>query len=424
MTSVAAPRLPALAIALRRHLAAPRYRIEPPHVPKSRQLFVDVSVIIRADQRTGIQRVVRALLGQLPAMVDPLVTVQPVFASKDHGYCRAEFAADGTVRNAAADPRGRQPVVPQSGDVFLGLDLAAHLLPHLEADLARWRRGGVAINVMVYDLLPLLHPEWFPPRTGRNFARWLGVLARQSDRCIAISCDVAGTLAEVLPALGYGPSPEVATIPLGFDLSASYPSYGMPADIIDLQAWLGRHRVVLSVGTVEPRKGHQQLLAALDRHWRTNPGSDVALLLVGRAGWKNGALQVAIREHPEQGKRLLWLEEVSDELLAKLYGEVAGLVAASHGEGFGLPPIEAAAQGTPVLARDIPVFREIGGPLFDYFDNDAPEPLAERIEDWLAAPRRPAAEAVAALPRWTDSARALARCLGLAPAHTAKGAAR
>jgi glycosyltransferase involved in cell wall biosynthesis len=399
------PALPALSSAVRRWLKAAAYRFEPSPVPLTRQLLVDVSVILRHDAGTGIQRVVRALLGQLAALAGPDLAVQPVFASRDHGFCRAVLQADGRVVNAAGHPRARQKVAVRDGDIYLGLDLAAHLLPRVETQLAQWRRSGVTIAIMVYDLLPLTDPDWFAPRTVRNFRRWLGVVARQSDRCICISGTVATALARAVPINGR--RPVITTIPLGADIAASQPSAGLAPEMASLRQWLARHQAVLSVGTIEPRKGHAPLLAAFSRLWHQQPDSEIGLLIVGRPGWKTSDLQQQLRDHPEQGRRLLWLDGASDELLAEAYAGSAGLVAASYGEGFGLPVIEALAHGTPVLARDLPVFREVGGDLLDYFDDDAPDALARRITAWLPVRRPPQPAAIAALPRWADSAAAL-----------------
>ena len=56
---------------------------------------------------------------------------------------------------------------------------------------------------------------------------------------------------------------------------------------------------------------------------------------------------------------MLWLEGISDEYLDKVYAASTCLIAASEGEGFGLPLIEAAQHKLPIIARDIPVFREV-----------------------------------------------------------------
>ncbi|MBB6227805.1 glycosyltransferase involved in cell wall biosynthesis [Polymorphobacter multimanifer] len=412
----APPQLFAATTQLRRRLRAGRYQFRAAPAPSNRQLLVDVSVIVREDAHTGIQRSVRALMGQLVQQPAALhgISVRPVFAARDHGYCYAHVGADGTLRpTAPGEPAGlRRRVEVRRGDVFLGLDLAANIMPHCELELAKWRRAGVSLNIMVYDLLPMTNPQWFAPRTVQNFRRWMGVLARQADRCICISDVVAGDLARRLSLAPRRRSVDIGTIPLGADLRSSQLTTGFPADISELRQWLNAGPVLLSVGTVEPRKGHDVLLDALDWHWQNDPHSKVKLLVVGRPGWKTESLQQRLRTHGEQGHRLRWLESASDELLAELYRSTAGLVSASRGEGFGLPLVEALVHGAPVLARDLPVFREIGGRWLDYFEDDTPAALSGRVMAWLVEARRPTAVAVAALPRWSDSAAALLKLLG------------
>ena len=408
-----APLLPAVGTWVRRSINARKFRFEAANAPARRQLLVDVSVIISGDAGTGIQRVVRALLGELTKLSRDDLFVQPVFATRNHGYCRARFYQDGTIAKLSREEGVLHPVSVRGGDIFLGLDLAAHLIPHLERDLQRWRRQGVSLNFLVYDVLPVLRPDWFPANTPSNIDRWLHVLARQADRCICISETVLADLADALRLRSSRSIPVLATIPLGWDLRASYPSRGLPENVQSIRTWLRHYSAVLSVGTIEPRKGYVQLLEAMTYHWDRNPDSTTGLIVIGRRGWKTDGLQDRLRTHPEHGKRLLWLDEATDELLAEIYPDAAGLVAASHGEGFGLPLIEAHAHGLPVLARDLPVFREIGGERFDYFDDDSPHALSERLGSWLSSPKRPPTNIADELPRWSDSAQALAACIGV-----------
>ncbi len=406
---------------LRRIWASRRFTFEPVQPAPSKLLLVDVSVIIQNDAQTGIQRVVRALLGQLNAMSLDGFTVLPVFATRDHGYCRAQMTMDGKFRPTGSQARSRQRVKPGAGDMFLGLDLAANILPHTEHEIARWRRQGVAINFFVYDLLPLKQPEWFGANTIRNFSRWIEVIARQADRCICISKAVGDTLAQELRARGLRNLPRIADIPLGSDLAATFPSTGLPANISELRDWVARHRVLLSVGTIEPRKGHRCVLQAMSEHWRSHPSDDLALLVIGKPGWKTEDLQAELRLHPEYGKRMFWLDYASDELLAEMYSSAVGLVAASRGEGFGLPLVEALAHGTPVLARDLPVFREIGGDRLRYFTDDSPTALAGSIKNWLRTKPDRGTMANSTFPTWKDSAVALLDALGIEATPTYVG---
>jgi glycosyltransferase involved in cell wall biosynthesis len=92
-----------------------------------------------------------------------------------------------------------------------------------------------------------------------------------------------------------------------------------------------------------------------------------------------------LRSHPELGKRLEWIDDAGDVELAHLYRSSTALIAASSAEGFGLPLLEAAGFGLPIIARDIPVFREIAGPHVTYFNGDDPLDLAESVEAFVQA---------------------------------------
>jgi glycosyltransferase involved in cell wall biosynthesis len=114
---------------------------------------------------------------------------------------------------------------------------------------------------------------------------------------------------------------------------------------------------------------------------------------VGKEGWVGlqpeqrrtlPQIMNMLENHPELGERLLWLPQVSDQYLQKIYGAVKCLLMASEGEGFGLPLIEAAAHHCPILARDIPVFREIAGPSATYFAGTQPQALSAAIANWLS----------------------------------------
>jgi glycosyltransferase involved in cell wall biosynthesis len=144
------------------------------------------------------------------------------------------------------------------------------------------------------------------------------------------------------------------------------------------------------VGTIEPRKGHLQTIAAFDALWAQ--GLDVNLVIVGKEGWIGlpddqrrtiPTIVATLRNHPQLGKRLFWLDGISDEYLERIYAASACLIAASEDEGFGLPLIEAAQHKLPILARDIPVFREVAGEHAYYFSGDKAGDLAMAARAWL-----------------------------------------
>jgi glycosyltransferase involved in cell wall biosynthesis len=135
------------------------------------------------------------------------------------------------------------------------------------------------------------------------------------------------------------------------------------------------------VGTLEPRKGHLQVLDAFECLWKED--KPINLVIAGKKGWMVDDLVERLSGHSELNKRLFWLQCISDEYLERVYAESTCLIAASYGEGFGLPLIEAAQYKLPIIARDIPVFREVAGEHAYYFPFEDTQELVSSIKDWL-----------------------------------------
>ena len=362
------------------------------------RILVDVSAIIRHDAQTGIQRVVRAVWSDLARRNQSEFQVLPVYATSTRGYCYAPatFLVDGGIELPAA------PVSVRPGDKFLGLDLAAHLLPKYRRQLKAWRTHGASIHLVVYDLLPLMRPDWFNAATTKHFRRWLEVLAEGADQAICISDQVARDLRQHLAKLRSDSPPAIGRLRMGCDIEASVPSIGTCGELKRILDQMRFRPAVLMVGTVEPRKGYDSALAAFEHLWRDRPTDAPDLVIVGKAGWKTTGLQEHISGHPERGRRLHWFNSMSDEGLCLLYGACRGLLMASRGEGFGLPLIEAAMHRRHVLARDLPVFREQNLPNVLYFTDDAPTALSDRLLELVSLGQNEASLAADLLPAWSE----------------------
>lgn len=348
-----------------------------------RQLLVDVSRIARQDAGTGIQRVVRGALAGLAKVAGETWDVRPVFATSrlSYRYAPDNFLSDVSLSDGP-------PVVVAPGDVFLGLDLSTRFICRYAPQLAEWKARGAKVSIVVYDLLPAAYPQWFNRRTSRHFRRWLWVVRRLSDSVLCISEDVAGELERFWQDQPWwrrrGPDPTVRLFRLGWDIEGSLPSPGNLESESEVLRWAAEAPTVLMVGTLEPRKGHAEALAAFERLWREDGDSAPRLLIVGRPGWKTRPLQKALEQHPMLGRKLYWSSSASDALLIDLYRRCAGVLVASRAEGFGLPVAEALNNARPVLVRNLPVFRMFAGPGLTTFDRDDPEHLSAAIARWLA----------------------------------------
>ncbi len=351
---------------------------------EKRTIFVDVSIIARRDAGTGIQRVVRAIWNELTQLPQSAFDIVPIAGSAKRRYRRIPktFLSEPVRKLPLAIGKAR--VRPKSGDWFLGLDLSSNVIPRNSRQLMRWKAKGVQIGVVVYDLLPMQRPDWFSVNVQTSYARWLDTLAGLADCLLCISSTVAGDMSAWL--LGHAQNrssePSVTAIRIGGLIASSTPTRGRPGNAEDILRWVRSGCTIMMVGTIEPRKGYDQAVSAFERLWDKDRTTQYQLLVIGRSGWKTEELQHSLARLEREQTRFRWLSDVSDEFLEELYDACAGLLMASRGEGYGLPLLEAAVYGKPILARDIPIFREVAptGTVF-FSGNDAAD-LEQAVVKW------------------------------------------
>lgn len=373
--------------------------------PSSRQLFIDISAVVQFDLKTGIQRVVRSILLSLIARPPAGFRIEPVYSyggNHPYHYARRFMLEMMGEAGIGADD---EAIVYKPGDVFLGLDLVMSITPSNQRILEEMRNQGVRVYFVMYDLLPLVIPHVFPYGTETEFRKFTTVLAQSADGVVCISRAVADEFDAWVKVHGAARQTplRIGYFHLGADISASAPSTGLPSNAEQVFAAIDARPTILMVGTVEPRKGHTQTVEAFDLLWKQNV--PVNLVIVGKAGWMMESLIKHVTDHPEADRHLFWLPGASDEMLSQLYEKSSALLAASIGEGFGLPLIEAAQHHLPVIARNLPVFREVSGEHAFYFDGEAPEDLANALKAWLALHGEDKAPQSSAMPwlSWAES---------------------
>jgi glycosyltransferase involved in cell wall biosynthesis len=247
--------------------------------------------------------------------------------------------------------------------------------------------AGVMRGVLIHDILPVRMPDVFPPGAEEDFRRWLHVV-------MTFEFAIATTESGAHDLMSWRTQQSLPAMPVTWShLGADFTTI-QPDDIShharELPETLKGRTYFLAVGTLEPRKGHGDIIDAFETLWRE--GSDACLVIVGKEGWT--ALPDTLRRtipdlvrrldsHPERGQRLLWLSQVDDQMLKTLYHHCAGLIGASLGEGFGLPIIEAAAAGAPLILRDIAVFREVTNQSAVFFNSYDGTSLTEVIRDMM-----------------------------------------
>jgi glycosyltransferase involved in cell wall biosynthesis len=294
------------------------------------------------------------------------------------------------------------------GDTLLGLDLDLLAVPSNAPLYQKLRALGVKVWFVVYDILCVRMPQHFVGPMEQYFKDWLPVIGL-ADGLACISQAVADDVREwyythPLPA---GRLPEIKAFHLGSDFAS--PDAKTAAERANsLTTLFGGRPTFLMVGTIESRKGHRQVLNAFDAMWKT--GKEINLALVGKAGWLVDDVVARLRHHPAARTRLFWFEGPSDEQLVAIYEASTCLIAASEGEGFGLPLVEAAHFGIPILARDLPVFREVVGDSATYFSGYSAGALESALLEWLERKKTGSVPTPQATPlSWRESTEQLTR---------------
>lgn len=220
--------------------------------------------------------------------------------------------------------------------------------------LAEARARGATVATCIHDLIPLDYPALVPSYLTREMAAGLPLAIAGSDILFSISrasaADIARYLAETRPE---APARTIGWFHLGM-----HPRQD-GGDVRDQFAlFLKGGSTFLSVASLLPHKAHEIALRAFERLWAE--GGDERYLIIGR---HYGPVPIVdrIRNHPLFGKRLFWVADASDAEVTFAYDHARALLQPSLVEGFGLPMIEAAAYGLPIIASDLPVFHEIVG---------------------------------------------------------------
>lgn len=329
------------------------------------RLLIDVSRLIwrwwSGRLPTGIDRVCLAYLARFGARADAVIQWRGrriVLAAADSRALMAVLLEGGPrFRRHLVAVLGRAlpralAVRPRRGALYLNIGHTGLDDPTLGDWIAR---HGLRAVYLVHDLIPIDTPEFCRAGEAEKHVRRMtnalasaaGIIGNSNATIVGLR-DFAGR--QRLPC-----PPMVAAWLAGDTLPAIAPSPPPAAS-----------PYFVSVGTIEGRKNHI-LLLRLWKRLAEGMGSEAPrLLLVGQRGWEaDHALAMLDRCAALEGA-VVELGRCDDAELARLLMGARALLMPSFAEGFGMPVIEALQLGTPVIATDLPVFREIAGAIPTY----------------------------------------------------------
>jgi O-antigen biosynthesis alpha-1,2-rhamnosyltransferase len=239
--------------------------------------------------------------------------------------------------------------------------------------------SGATVIPVIYDLIPLLYPDYCDDEHLLNFFRAFRKLVNIASGIIAISANTRKDVVEYLQRF----YPEKVVFTDFFCLGADFEEKNLVPLEIKIRPGFEKFLhdpFFLMVGTIEPRRAHAVVLTAFEKLWEN--GDSSRLCIVGKVGWKCADIQKKMSASPYRDRFLFVWHDVNDHELGLLYQRARGVILASFTEGFGLPMVEAMRYGRPVIASDIPIFREIAGSYPTYFRVGDSDDLEQAIRNF------------------------------------------
>lgn len=346
---------------------------------------------LAADDAVPLFALVRTRLGYLLLDRAGILAFLHTFDTRDWGAprLRDRMARRGDPARACAEGFLRRHALARAPHRLLATMLRRRLpvpVSYLNVGQTTLHRDTLAAlrqlqaaraTVMIHDTIPLDHPQWQRPGAADRLAARLQ-LARTADRILATS---ASTAADIARHLGPAAPPVTVAHP-GVTLAPPDPD-AVPGGLPDMP-WF------VTLNTIEARKNHALLLDI----WADLGPEAPLLYILGARGWENDAVLARLDARPPQIRELA---DLPDSAVAALVTGARAMLNPSLAEGYGLPSLEAAGRGTPLVCTPLPAWREMLGDYPVYADPHDRYAWAQMVRS-LAATR--ARKTPLSLPTW------------------------
>ena len=241
-------------------------------------------------------------------------------------------------------------------------------------------RGSTPTVVTIHDLTFFTNPEWHERSKVAFFRGAITYSARHAKVLISVSDFTARQINEFIP--GHAP---VVVAPHGVDMARFSTEDSDDDALFEANGLALGVPYVFFLGTIEPRKGLDVLLAAFEDLSREDGALE--LWLAGQAGWGLRDFEERLARHPASS-RIRRLGFVDEQLLPALLRRSSAVAYPSRGEGFGLPVLEALACGALVVTTADTVMAEVADGCADLVRAGDPAALGEALRAMLACDER------------------------------------
>ena len=345
-------------------------------------LYIDISNYTETRAHTGIQRVVREITTRLLSKKIEFeyfiiyfdIDLQKFVKIKNREVL--DFLNDVKTYKFKYTKDTLDIDHIKNGDIFFDMDGAWNNGLKRTYLYKRLKENNAQIFNFIYDLVPIVKPQFSHINTIRNFATFIFAVYKYSDLVFFDSRSAEKDFLDIKKQIDIRRNISTRVVKLGSDihLKEEIKEDFKYSKIID-------SKYILFVGTLEPRKNQALMLDVfekLEKKYR-----DLHVVFVGREGWNNSELINKIKNHTLLNKKLYWLNQVTDEELSVLYENAYICTYLSEYEGFGLPIAESLGYGKITITSKNSSMYEVGKNFADYLMYNSFNELHDTITSYL-----------------------------------------
>lgn len=337
------------------------------------KIYLDITNLMQVNFLTGIQRVVREIT--IRFLRDERLEINLLAYSETlnsfefmDNRCFYDYFVNGHGKKEKIRSGKKCAVIDmEPGSIFYDMDSVWYSKQKRSKLLPELRNRGLKLAVYLYDIIPIMYPQFVHQDTIMLFMEYLGAYLKNADIVIASTESTLKYVNKLMFDLGVKPISGFVSW-LGVDFSGEGENEIKLQE--DVQKVIDGGKYVLMVGTIEARKNHKLVLDAFD-HGLFDLGYH--LVFAGHFGWDADELKRRIMGHSLLGKKLFYIENGNDVAIDYLYRNAYMVAFPSFAEGLCLPMVEALGRGVPVIASNYDVIYEVGKGYAEFFN-----PLEEK----------------------------------------------
>ena len=341
-------------------------------------IYIDITMLDRGRLNTGIQRVVTEFLKRAIATS---VGIDYKIISYNSQLKSMELLDNQEIKIFVNNVKKYQFKTKQTLDIetlevpkntlFFDIDSAWNA-PLKRAGLyPKLKQNGFLIFNLLYDLVPVVNPQYAHAQTVSNFKPFLKAIYQHSDLVFFDSLSANNDFIEQQKLTNTNHIP-TRVVGLGSDFIKN------KEPLIDSKLnKLANKKYILFVGTIEPRKSQYSMLKAFNVLAEKDP--DLNLVFIGRQGWNVEGFIKTLNSHPLKDKRLFWLNNINDQQLNYFYQNAFIVTYLSEYEGYGLPIAESLQMGNITIASKNSSMYEVGRDFADYIEYGTQNELVDII---------------------------------------------